>query len=162
MSVRQLSLLIVFISFSIIGAMIKIPAIVTSVALDSFPALAATAVLGPVGGMITASLGHLGSALLGGLPLGPLHLFVAAEMAGILWVFGKLYQKKKRISAYVFFFVSNGVLAPLPFAFIMGAPFYFALLPALLIGAGINLLAGVIALPKIEHAANRVQKTAVK
>ena len=39
MNTKKMSLLALFVALSIIGAMIKIPAVVGSVALDAFPAL---------------------------------------------------------------------------------------------------------------------------
>ena len=50
MNVRTISTLAVFIALSVVGAFIKIPSPIGSMALDSFPALLAAALLGPVAG----------------------------------------------------------------------------------------------------------------
>ncbi|OEH93513.1 ECF transporter S component [Bacillus solimangrovi] len=156
MTTRKLSILVTFIAFSIVGAMIKIPAVISSIALDSFPALAGSVLLGPVAGAIIGALGHLGSAFLGGLPLGPLHLLVAVEMAVIVFVFGYLYRSNKRMLAYSFFLISNGFVAAIPFGFIISWSFYVAFLPPLLIGTAVNLVIAIVALPRIQQATNVV------
>lgn len=51
--------------------------------------------------------GHLLSALIGGMPLGPFHVLIAVEMAVLVWVFGYFYQKGKRVLGGVLFVVGN-------------------------------------------------------
>src|SRR4051794_20093391 len=79
-------------ALSVVGAMIKIPAIVGSVALDVFPALLASVLFGAGAGALVGAFGHLLSALIGGFPLGPLHFLIAGEMAVLVWVFGRFYK----------------------------------------------------------------------
>lgn len=55
MNVKKISTLALLIALSVVGAMIKIPAVVASVSLDSFPALLAGALLGGGAGAITGS-----------------------------------------------------------------------------------------------------------
>ena len=57
-------------------------------ALDSFPALLAAVLLGPVAGGIVAGIGHIVSALIGGMPLGPFHFLIMVEMFIFVWLFG--------------------------------------------------------------------------
>ena len=149
MKIKNLTLLAVFISFSVIGAMIKIPAVIGSVALDSFPAIVAAVVLGPVSGAIVAAIGHLMSALIAGFPLGPFHVLIALEMAIILFLFGLLYKKGKKITGYLVFFLTNGFLASVPFIFILGAGFYVGTLPSLVIGTFMNAAAASIVAPRL-------------
>lgn len=52
MNIKKITLLALFIGLSVVGAMIKIPAVVTSVALDAFPALLAAVYFGPLAGGI--------------------------------------------------------------------------------------------------------------
>lgn len=149
MKIKKLATLAIFISFSVIGAIIKIPAVIGSIAFDSFPALIAAILLGPISGAVVAAIGHLVSALVAGFPLGPFHLLISAEMAFILFVFGYFYQKGSRVIAYSLFILTNGVLAAVPFIFIISLGFYIALLPSLLIGTIINAVVAIISSPKL-------------
>src|SRR5699024_11537028 len=87
LSAKKMSLLALFIALSVIGASFKIPAVIGSVALDVFPALFASVLIGKRMGAIVAGLGHILTALFGGMALGPLHVFVVAELTVIVWIF---------------------------------------------------------------------------
>ena len=149
MKIKNIAILAVFIGFSVIGAMIKIPAVIGSIALDSFPALIAAIILGPVGGAIVAAIGHLMSAMVAGFPLGPMHLIIALEMAIILLLFGFVYKKGKKLGSYLLFIVCNGFLAGVPFIFILGIVFYIGTLPSLVVGTLINAIAAALVAPKL-------------
>lgn len=151
MSAKKISLLSLFIALSVIGASIKIPAFIGSIALDAFPALIAAILLGNKTGAIVASVGHLMSAVIAGMPLGPMHLVIAVEMAVIVWCFGVMYQSHKKKVAGVFFVLSNSLLAPLPFLFLLGVEFYFSILPSLLIGASFNAIVALILIPRFKQ-----------
>jgi hypothetical protein len=148
---KKMMLAALFIAFSAIGAAVKIPAVIGSVALDSFPALAAAALLGGGAGSVVAGLGHLLSALIGGMPLGPLHFLAAAEMAVLVWVYGKLWGSGRRKAAFVIFAAGNTFAAPLPFLFLMGTGFYIAIVPSLLVGSLLNGLLAFWAVPRISR-----------
>ncbi|WLD91668.1 ECF transporter S component [Alkalihalobacillus sp. AL-G] len=150
MNSKKLSWLAMFMAMSAAGASLKIPAIVGSVALDSFPALVAAILLGLGPGIIVAGFGHLLSALIGGMPLGPFHLIIAIEMALLVWLFGMLYQKGKWLSASVSFILGNAFAAPLPFFFLMGQPFYTAIVSSLLIGSILNTGLAILAIPRLQ------------
>lgn len=150
MSTKKLSLLALFIALSVIGASIKIPAVIGSIALDVFPALFAAVLIGKRTGAVVAGFGHIISALLGGMPLGPLHVIIAVEMAVIVWLFGFFYQSGKKKLAGLFFILSNGLLAPVPMLFLFGVGFYFVILPFLLVGAFINVFVALIFIPRFE------------
>lgn len=144
MTTRKLALAALFISLSAIGGMIKIPLGIASIALDSMPALVAVLFFSaPLAGTI-AAFGHLISALFGGMPLGPFHLIIAIEMWAVVWLFAKLHQAGKRWLKWAAFIIGNGVLAALPFYFLLSPAFFYASVPGLVIAALIN--AGVAAL----------------
>jgi len=54
-----MSLLALFIALSVIGASIKSPAVIGSVALDVFPALFSSVLIGKRTGAVVAGLGHM-------------------------------------------------------------------------------------------------------
>ncbi|MBM7583843.1 putative membrane protein [Bacillus pakistanensis] len=147
---RKISYFTLFIAMSSLGAMVKIPAIVGTIALDSLPALIASVLLGPIAGAIVASLGHFISALLSGLPLGPFHLLIAVEMAILVFLFGLLYKKGKKFISYFLFTIGNAIIAPLPFLFIIHASFYFSILPSLFIGTTLNIILAIVVLPRLQ------------
>ncbi|MFP7296534.1 ECF transporter S component [Neobacillus niacini] len=149
MKSRMLSLLALFSALSAVGAMIKIPAIVGSVAFDVFPALLAAALLGTGGGAIVGAFGHLLSALISGFPLGPMHVLIALEMAFLVFLFGVLYKKNKKNTAGILFILMNSFAAPLPFIILMSKEFYVALVPSLLIGSMINCVLAIVAIPRL-------------
>ena len=67
------------------------------------PALLAGVIFGGGPGAFIAFLGHLLSAFIGGMPLGPFHFVIAVEMALLVWLFAILYRKGKRMLASVLF-----------------------------------------------------------
>jgi len=149
-NVKRISWLALFTALSVVGGMIKVPAIVASVALDSFPALLAAGLLGAGPGALVAAFGHLLSALAGGMPMGPFHLLIAAEMAGAVWLFARIYQTAKPLLAIITFILLNGLVLPLPFIFVMGWEFYVTIMPSLLIASMLNGILAWVALPRLQ------------
>ncbi|WP_243385497.1 ECF transporter S component [Bacillus kexueae] len=145
---RNFTVIVMFISLSVIGAMIKIPAIVGSVALDSFPAFLAAILLHPVVGGIVAFAGHFLSSLLVGFPLGGFHLLIAAEMFALVYLFGILFRKSKWGALFTAILL-NGLVLPLPFYAIMGGAFYVAIVPSLLIAAVVNVGVALLLAPRL-------------
>lgn len=145
---KTISWLALLIALSAVGAAIKIPAIVGSVALDVFPALLGAAMLGVSEGVVVAVFGHLLSALVAGFPLGPMHILIAVEMAVLVWIFGVLYKKNK-IAASIVFILGNAFVAPIPFIFIMNIGFYTAIVPSLLIGSILNTVISLILITRL-------------
>jgi riboflavin transporter len=143
-NVRTLTILVMFISLSVIGSLLKLPTALGSIALDSAPAVVAAALFGSRRGAVVAVIGHLSSAFFAGFPLGLFHLFVALEMGLLIYGFGLLFQKRWKKTAYLLFFVGNAFIAPLPFAFFMGIAFVMAILPSLAIGTAVNLVVSFI------------------
>lgn len=149
MNARKISILAFFIALSVVGAMIKIPAIIGSVALDAFPALLAAAILGGGAGAIVGGLGHMASALIGGMPMGPLHFIVAIEMAVLCFFFAFFYRKGKKLLASIVFVVGNAFVAPLAFIPFFDLAFYIALVPSLFVGAVLNTILALVAIPRL-------------
>lgn len=149
MSVKKISWLGLFIALSVIGSVIKVPAPVSSVALDSFPALVSAVLLGPALGALVATLGHLAAALTGGFPMGPFHLIIAVEMAAAVWVFGKVSASGRKWPAFFLFVMLNGIAAPAPFIFFMGVPFYVSSVPAITVAACLNGILAHLLAPRL-------------
>lgn len=163
MNGRKISLLAVFIGLSVVGAAIKIPAIIGSVALDAFPALLAAAFFGGGAGAIVGAFGHLVSAVLSGMPMGPLHFVVAAEMALLAFVFAFMFNRGKKLLASTVFVIGNAFVAPLPFILFFDVSFYMALLPSLFIGSLLNMVVASMLIPRLSSFIEGVyHKGAVK
>jgi len=138
-----------FIALSVVGGMIKIPAIIGSVALDLSPALIAAILLGPIKGGVVAFLGHLASSFVAGFPLGAFHFLIALEMFVIVWGFGLLYDRLHNFLSFSFVVILNSIVAPLPFYFLMGKAFYVSIIPSLFIGSVINGLVAILVSSKL-------------
>lgn len=149
MNAKKISLFGIFLALAVVGASIKIPAVIASVALDMVPALIGAVVLGGRAGGCIAFFGHLLSALIGGMPLGPFHVLIAVEMAVLVWVFGYFYQKGKRVLGGVLFVVGITFLASLPFLFIIGTGFYVGMIPSLCIGSLLNTILAILLTPSL-------------
>ncbi|MGE7765413.1 ECF transporter S component [Peribacillus sp. NPDC096540] len=156
MNVRKISAIAIFIALSAVGAMIKVPSPIGSIALDSFPALLAAVVLGPVSGAIVAGLGHIISAFIGGMILGPFHFLIMVEMAVLVWMFGVLYVHGKKIGAFFLFFIGNAFILALPFAFLVSPEFYTMLVPGLTGATAINVVLAALLLPRLEPVLKKV------
>lgn len=148
---RNVTLAALFIALCGIGALLKIPGPFSSVALDLAPALISTLFLGPVWAGVIAAFGHLISAFTGGLPLGPFHAIVAIEMFVIVWVFGKLVKRGYRVLGFLFVTLATGILAPLPFYFLISPALYLTLVPILLVATAINCAVAWIAVPFLKR-----------
>src|SRR5690606_10099226 len=121
-----------------IGSFIKVPVgIVGTAALDSAPALISAIFLPPVFAGAAGALGHIATGFTSGFPLGILHLIIAAEMFIIVAVFAKMHQKGLHILKWVFVIIANGVIAPIPFYFIISPAFYIGSIAALTIATAV-------------------------
>ncbi|MFI8491643.1 ECF transporter S component [Peribacillus butanolivorans] len=156
MNVRKISTIAIFIALSAVGAMIKVPSPIGSMALDSFPALLAAVILGPVSGAIVAGLGHIISAFIGGMTLGPFHFLIMVEMAVLVWMFGVLYVHGKKIGAFFLFFIGNAIILALPFIFLVSLEFYTMLVPGLTGATAINVVLAALLLPRLEPVLKKV------
>ncbi len=77
-----------------VGAVIKIPAIISTAALDSAPAFLSVVFLSPVLAGVAGGIGHFITALTTGFPFGPLHIIIAVEMFIVVWIFGIMHKKR--------------------------------------------------------------------
>lgn len=152
---KKFTLFIAFLSLSVAGSFIKIPALVGSVAFDSMPALAAAALMSPLAGTSVACIGHLMSAGLSGFPLGPLHFLIAVQMGLLSFCFGLLYQRKFKITAILIFILGNGIGAPLCFWPILGKSAVLAFIPGLAVGAVFNGITAQLLIPRLSPVFNR-------
>lgn len=148
---RHVTLAALFIALCGVGALLKIPGPFSSVALDLAPALLSTLFLGPVWGGVIAGCGHVISAIVGGLPLGPFHAIVAFEMLVIVYVFGRFMARGLRVVGFVFVTLATGLLAPLPFYFLLSPALYLALAPVLLFATAINCAVAWVTLPLLKR-----------
>lgn len=141
---RMICIAALFCALSAVGAQIHLYG---SVALDSLPAFLAALLLGGVPGAAVGALGHLLSALTAGFPLTlPLHLVIAAEMAGVCYATGLVARKKPFWLAAAVGFVLNAIVSPLILIVWpgMGWSVCVALLPMLALGAAINVFGAAV------------------
>lgn len=147
MRVRQITYTAIFAALCALGGFIKIPLGLSSTALDSVPALVAAAFLSPILVGFSAFIGHLASALYGGFVLGPFHLLIAVEMLVILWVFARLHKARKERRKWLFFIMANGLLAPLPFYWLISPGFFIGMVPGIFLATVVNALIAALILP---------------
>jgi uncharacterized membrane protein len=156
MKVRLMTATAMIAALCALGALIKLPVGIGSAALDTVPALVSVVFLPPVYSSIAASLGHLVSALSGGMPLGPFHMLIAIEMFVIVWGFALLHRTGKKIWKWVFFVLANSVLAPLPFYVLVSPAFFFASVPSLFLASCINAGIAFLSVPLLDRIYKRV------
>lgn len=132
-----------------IGAVIKVPSPVTSAALDSAPAFLSVVFLPPMLAGVAGMIGHFITALTSGFPYGPLHIIIALEMFIVVWVFGIMRKKGLHFWKWPVALILNGVIAPLPFYFIISPSFFWVSVPALVMATLINLIIVAVAMPII-------------
>ncbi len=90
------------VALSAVGAFIKIPSPLGSIAMDSSPGYLYASLCGPLGGAPVAFFGHLASAFTVGFPLGvPIHLVVAAEMGLCAAVYGWIGRRFESTSRFL-------------------------------------------------------------
>ena len=132
-----------------IGSFIKVPGFITTAALDSAPAFISVAFLSPLYSGLAGFIGHFATGLTSGFPLGPFHFIIAIEMFLVVYVFNVLHRKGHNLLKWLFLIFSNGVLAALPFYFLISPEFFIAAIPNLLIATVINAIVAMIAIPII-------------
>lgn len=147
-----------FAALCAIGGLFKIPLGIASTALDSTPALVSVLFLPPMVAGIVAFIGHIVSALSGGFPLGPFHLLIAIEMLVIIYVFAHLHRANFRIGKWLFFIFANGLLAPLPFYFLISPAFFIGAVPGILIATIFNVLIAAIVMPLVKNIGQKGQR----
>ncbi|MBM4763266.1 ECF transporter S component [Bacillus sp. B15-48] len=146
---KKITTTAVLVALTAIGAAIKVPAIIGSVAFDAFPALLAAGLLGGAAAAVVGGMGHLLSAIIGGMPLGAMHGLIAIEMAVLAFIFYLFYKNGKIWVAAILFILGNTFAAPLPFLFLLGEAFYLALVPSLFVGSVLNTIVALILIPRL-------------
>lgn len=155
MRFKKIVIIAMLAALSAVGALIKIPSPVATVALDSLPGFVAAGLYAPAVGGCVGAVGHLISALVSGFPLGiPAHLIVAGMMFLAMFVFSVLYRKNKVLAA-IAAVVINGPISLIPFGFLYGWPFFFSMVLPLTIAAAVNVALAMLVLPILR----RVLKT---
>jgi len=130
-----------------VGAAIKVPAFISTAALDSAPAFLGVAFLSPLLAGVAGFIGHFISALTAGFPLGPLHAIIAVEMFIVVWIFGVMHKKGMHFWKWPVALVLNGIVAPLPFYFIISPAFFWGALSSIFIATAINLIIVAVVMP---------------
>ena len=151
MQLKKLTLTALFVALCVVGGMIKIPSGIGSLALDTVPALISAAFLPPVFSGIAAMLGHTASAMYAGFPLGPFHVLIALEMFVIVIIFARLHKAERPIAKWLFFIVANGLIAPLPFYFLISPAFFIGAIPFLLLATIVNAVVAAVVMPSLQH-----------
>ncbi len=125
-------------ALSAVGALVKIPSPVGSIALDSAAGYFA-ALIALKEGAIVAALGHIFSAYSAGFPLGALHAIVAAYMAFCAATFGLIARWSLTLAVPVAVFL-NGVAGAFIVLPIGGMPFVLAVMPFLTAASAANVI----------------------
>jgi len=144
---RKLILTAMVAAICAVGAMIKVPAFISTAALDSAPAFLGVVFLSPILAGAAGLIGHFITALTSGFPLGPLHIIIAVEMLIVVWVFGVMHKKGMHFWKWPVALVLNGIIAPLPFYFIISPAFFWGALGSILMATVINLIIVAVVMP---------------
>ncbi len=148
LSARKLAIMAIFIALSAVGALIKIPSPVGTVALDAAPGFFVAIGFGGWLGAVVAAIGHLLTAGITGFPLTlPVHLASAVGMAACAWVYGWFGRKGPvgLVIGFVLAVIINAPVLGLIMVPIGGWALYVAALPSLAIGAVVNLAIATLA-----------------
>lgn len=147
-AVKHLAIIAIFIALSAVGALVKIPSPLGTIALDAAPGFFVAIGFSSPAGAIVALAGHLLTAATSGFPMSvPVHIAIAVGMGICALVFGVL----SRIGRWGWIggFIVTAVLNSFALGLIMiplgGAALYLANIVPLLVGAVINLAIATIA-----------------
>lgn len=140
----------------VIGSFIKIPVPPGTPALDAAPAFLSIAFLPAPFAAAAGIIGHLATALTSGFPLTlPIHLLIAAEMGLVVLIAAFLYQHGFKKTTWLWIFISNGVLSPLPYYFILSPKMYFLVAPGIIVATAINVVVAMLAMPILQRVLAR-------
>lgn len=153
---KVLVLTAMFAALAVVGSFIKIPVPPGTAALDSTAAFVSMAFLPAPFAAAAGAIGHLATALTSGLPLTlPIHVLIAVEMAIVAGVAALLYKKGLHKLSWLWIIVSNGILSPLPYYFILSPAMYMAVAPGILIATLVNVVVAGILLPILQRILSR-------
>jgi len=135
-------------ALSAVGALVKIPSPVGSIALDSAPGYFA-ALIALREGAIVATLGHLFSAYTAGFPLGiHMHVIVAIFMAFCATVFGVISKRRVKIAILVATLL-NGVVGSFLVLPIGGIGFVLTIMPFLVLASAVNIVIAAVVYSRV-------------
>ena len=140
---RKLILIALFVAISYIGALIKLPGPMSTIALDSFAGYLAGLILGGSYGGFVAMIAHLFVSMTSGFPLSvPVHAVISIMMFVSVFSYSKLFKKYNIIVASVVGTIINGVLMPLALMILpfMDKGFLISLIPILTVASITNIV----------------------
>lgn len=136
----------IFIALSAVGAMVKIPSPLGTVAFDSAPGYFCAIAFGGLEGAVVIALGHLLTSGVVGFPMGiPMHLAIAVEMAVFALIFRWVNRKIGLIPAVIIASVLNGVVGAFTAYPLGGMGTVIGLMPFLLLGSVLNVVIAALA-----------------
>lgn len=147
---KVLTLTAMVMALCAIGALIKIPVFTTTAALDAAPAFISAVFLPPMFAGLAGAMGHLLTAVTSGMPLGPFHFIVGAMMFAVVWGFASLHRREHHVLKWVWAFVSNAFISPLPFYFLISPAFYIATVPGITLATALNLMLAATLMPVLK------------
>jgi hypothetical protein len=126
-----------------VGAFLKVPGPVGTIALDSWPGYLSVLVFGPEGAVV-AFAGHLASAFTAGFPLGLLlHCIIAVEMALCALAFRWGVLRIGALPGALLAIVLNGLAAPVALLPWLGRGLVVSLVLPLSLAATVNVAAAL-------------------
>lgn len=146
MKLKTLTQVGVLVALSVIGAFIKIPSVVGSLAFDAVPGYFAALCFSPVIGASVAVLGHAATATWSGFPLGiPVHMLISTGMCCAAYTTGALAKHNLYVGALAGVLI-NGLLLPAVFIALpqFGTAFFVTATPSILAASVLNVTASVL------------------
>ncbi|WP_018247685.1 ECF transporter S component [Orenia marismortui] len=131
------------IALSGVGAYLKFPSPVGSIAFDSLPGYLGVLLLGGKFGSVILIFGHLISALIAGFVLGPFHIIIALLMGVCGLIFGYL-AKTNIILAAIIAIVCNGIILPALLIPFLGQGLFIGIVTMLTLASAANIFLAVI------------------
>lgn len=153
---RLLILTALVAAICVVGSFIKVPGFITTAALDSAPAFIAAVFLPPLFAGAAGALGHIATGLTSGFPLGVFHGLIAVEMFFIVYIFTVLHRNGNHMTKWIFVILANGILAPIPFYFLISPAFYIGSIASLTMTAVINVIIAILVMPILKTVVKRV------
>lgn len=143
--VKRIAYISIFVALSAVGAMIKIPSPVGTIALDAAPGYFCALALGFSEGIVVIATGHLLTSGIVGFPLSlPLHLFIALQMALWALMYRWMNERFGLIPASVITILCNGILSACTLYFVGGIGAVFGTIPFLLAGSLTNVILAAV------------------
>lgn len=155
---KKIVLMGMLIALSFVGAFIKIPGPLQSIALDSMPAYVGGLLIGGPEGAIIGFIGHMITSLNSGFPLTlPVHLIIAAIMAVTILVFSFVRNKTNIIFATIVGTIINGAGAPLVLMLLpnFNFKFFIGITPVLMIASFVNIAMADVVTIAVEKSGYR-------